>query len=300
MPHPLPYPRRYSGLARFVLPAQPRAEIWRSLAGLVLMAAIYGGVVFGALGLVWLLRGVVPFASVLAQMARAGSPMGVVMVLATFVPLALGVLAVTRWLHKRPVASLFGAGAARDFGRVFLPLLALSLCLAPLAAFDPHLGKATPVSVVLAWLPIALPLLFIQIAAEELVFRGYLLQQIAARSAKPLWWMVLPAALFGALHYAPSENGGAAIFLALWAMGFGVLAADLTARAGNLGPALAFHFANNISAIFLVGLYGQLDGLALFTLVINTRDIAAMAPYLALDCMAMVVFWLAARLMLRR
>lgn len=296
----MPHSRRYPGLARFALPAQPRAEIWRSLIGLVLIVALYAGVMLGALGLVWLMLGAVPFASVLAQIARAGSPAGVVMVLASFVPMALGVLAVTRWLHKRLVASLFGVGALGDFGRVFPPLLALSLCLAPLAAFDPHLGKATPVSVVLSWLPLALPLLFVQIAAEELVFRGYLLQQIAARSAHPLGWMVLPAVLFGALHYAPGENGAAAIFLALWAMGFGLLAADLTARAGNLGPALAFHFVNNISAIFLVGLYGQLDGLALYTLVLNTRDAAAMAPYLALDCVAMVVFWLAARLMLRR
>jgi len=290
----------YPSLARFAGPALLRAEWGRTLIGLVLIAAVYWGVVMAALALLHRFAGDVVFAGVLFEMQRAGTPFGLILVLASFLPLLGGVMLVTRLLHRRPIASLFGAGALRDFLRVFPLLLGLSLIIAASSAFDPNLGKATPASVVLSWLPIALPLLFAQIAAEELLFRGYLLQQMAARFRSPLLWMVLPAALFGALHYAPEINGPSAIFFALWAMGFGCLAADLTARAGNLGPALAFHFANNISAMFLIGLYGQLDGLSLYTLVINAHDPVAMAPYLALDCLAMGLFWLAARLRLRR
>ncbi len=47
----------------------------------------------------------------------------------------------------------------------------------------------------------------IQTGAEELVFRGYLQQQLAARFASPLIWMVLPALIFGAVHYDPATAG---------------------------------------------------------------------------------------------
>lgn len=290
----------YTALASFAAPAAPRAEIWRLLIGLALIVALYFAALLGGLGLVGLIGGEFELAMVMRAMARAGSPEGLVMVLATFVPLVFGVLLVTRFLHRRPARSLLGHGAGRDFARVFPPLFGLTLALVPLSLLDPNLGKSTPLPVLLTWVPVALPLLFLQIAAEELIFRGYLLQQIAARWRKPLWWMGLPAALFGALHYAPGQDGASAALFALWAMGFGLLAADLTARAGNLGPALAFHFANNLSAMFLIGLYGQLDGLSLYTLVINSRDLSAMAPYLAIDSLSMLVFWLLARLRLRR
>lgn len=292
----MPYPR----LARFVAPARAGSDWLRSLIGLILIAAFYWGAVMGALAVVHALAGPMVFGAVVMAMERGGTATGLMLVLLSFAPLALGVALVTRFLHRRPVASLFGPGALTDFLRVFPMLMALVVLVAATSAFDPNLGQSTPLAVLLRWLPIALPLVFVQIAAEELLFRGYLLQQIAARWAHPLWWMVLPAALFGALHYAPGQNGATAIFFALWATLFGCLAADLTARAGNLGPALAFHFANNISAMFLVGLYGQLDGLSLYTLVVNSRDPGAMAPYLALDVLALVVFWLAIRLRLRR
>lgn len=180
-----------------------------------------------------------------------------------------------------------------------VPLFGLALALFPLAFLDPNVGRSVPPATVLRWLPVMLPLLLVQIAAEELIFRGYLLQQLAARSRSPWVWMVAPSVLFGALHYSPAEFGPMALWPALWAMGFGCLAADLTARTGNLGAALALHFTNNLSSMILVGLYGQLDGLALYTIVINPRDPAAFGPYLAADVAAMLVAWLAARLALR-
>jgi len=111
--------------------------------------------------------------------------------------------------------------------------------------------------------------------------------------------MLLPSALFGMLHFSPAAFGQNAVWPVLWALIFGCLAADLTARAGNLGPALALHFTTNLSSMVLVGLYGNLDGLSLYTLVINTRDLAALGPYLAVDFASMIVAWLVARLMLR-
>ena len=84
----------------------------------------------------------------------------------------------------------------------------------------------------------------------------------------------------------------------LWRV-FGLLAADLTARTGSLGAAIGFHFGTNFSALFLTGLYGNLDGLALYNLVIDTTDTGAMVPYLMSDFAFIFVSWLLARVMLR-
>lgn len=292
-------PPAYRPLAAFAAPARPRAELWRSLAGLALIAGLYWLAVLGGLHLLRALFGDLAFLHALAAIGRAASPGAMAVVLATFAPLAMAVLFVARSLHRRGPATLFGPGAASDALRIALPLAGLALALMPLVLLDPHVGRSTPLATVLLWAPLALPLLLVQVTAEELVFRGYLLQQIAARTPAPWAWMGLPSLLFGALHYAPETYGPMALWPVVWAVLFGCLAADLTARTGNLGGALALHFANNLSAIFLVGLYGDLDGLALYTVVINPRDPAMLLPYLATDAAMIIVSWLAARLILR-
>lgn len=290
---------RYPRLARLAAPAHPRAEFWRTGLGVVLIALISWVAVFGTLGIIGHIVGPLRFAQIVASLLRAGTPAGLMMVLATFAPMALGALVVTRGLHGRSAATLFGPSLRRDFWRVAKPLFALAILGWLIALADPNVGRSTPPEVLLSWLPLALPLLALQIGAEELIFRGYLLQQLAARSQNPLLWMVLPSVAFGALHYDPSGNGAAAFWIAIWATAFGCFAADLTARAGNLGPALAFHLTNNIAAMFLVGLYGQLDGLSLFTIVIDTRTLGEVVPYLAIDSLSMLAAWLLARLALR-
>ena len=289
----------YPRLALFAAPAAARAELWRTGLGAIGIALLYLASVYALLGLLadWLAP--TTFARLMQAMSQGSTPAGLVLLLASFAPLGLAAIFVTRVLHGRGALTLLGPGAARDFLRVAGPLLAATVVLAPLAILSADVGRATPLPQVLAWLPLALPLLFVQIGAEEIVFRGYLLQQLAVRNANPILWMLLPAAIFGVLHFSPADFGQNAVWPVLWALIFGCLAADLTARAGNLGPALALHFTTNLSSMLIVGLYGNLDGLSLYTLVINTRDLAALGPYLAVDFATMIVAWLIARLMLR-
>lgn len=290
----------YPRLGPFIAPALPHAEWWRSVLGFVAIAAIYLGGTWLALFAVAQMVTPMQFVSILRQIGAGNTPAGLAMVLASFIPMALGPALVVRWLHRRPARSLLGRGAMGDFRKVLGPLLGLSLLMLPLVLLNPDVGRSTPLATVLAWLPLVLPLLIVQIGAEELVFRGYLLQQLGARFRHPVIWMGLPSVLFGALHYNPADFGANAIWPALWAGLFGCLAADLTARSGNLGAALAFHLATNFAGMVLVGLYGNLDGLALYTLVINPHDGAELAPYLAADLLSMLVAWLIARLVLRR
>lgn len=173
----------------------------------------------------------------------------------------------------------------------------LGLALLP---FAPALEPATPGGVWLVFLPLALFGILIQTGAEELVFRGYLQQQLAARFASPLVWLVFPSVLFGLAHYAPDALGGHA-WLVVAATGlFGLIAADLTARSGALGLAWGLHFANNALAILVVSAMGGLDGLALFRVPEGAEPAGGMGSMILADMVLMSVVWGACVLWLRR
>ena len=131
------------------------------------------------------------------------------------------------------------------------------------------------------------------------MFRGYLQSQLAARFAHPLVWMGVPSILFGLLHYDPVLAGDNAWVLAVWAAAFGVAAADLTARAGTLGPALALHFINNLFAIFITAPERDLDGLSLYTFPLSLDEAGLALVILPLELVFTLCAWLAARLALR-
>lgn len=294
-----PLPRAYAPLAAFTAPARQSAEIWRTLGGTGAIAVIY--LVAGWALVMLLLRSMSDIAllRLMQEVSTGSTPRGLILLLATFAPMLLAAIFVTRRFHNRSAATLFGPGTQTALRKLLPPLIGLALFTFGLTILSEHAGKSNPISTVLTWAPMALPLLAVQITAEEAIFRGYLLQQLGARWQRPWAWMVLPSALFAVLHFSPSEYGGNAIWPVLWAFAYGCLAADITARTGNLGAALAFHFANNFGSLFLVGFYGQLDGLSLYTIVINTRDLFELMPWLVLDALSILIAWLVMRLALR-
>jgi membrane protease YdiL (CAAX protease family) len=116
----------------------------------------------------------------------------------------------------------------------------------------------------MSFLPLALVGVLIQTGAEEVLFRGYMQQQLAARFSSPLMWMVLPSAIFAALHYQPEIMGDNTWLMMAAVFVFALLAADLTAVTGTIGAAWAMHFVNNALAILVVATDGPLSGLALY------------------------------------
>ncbi|WP_295530990.1 type II CAAX endopeptidase family protein [uncultured Thioclava sp.] len=280
-------------------PARHDCAFWRTVLGAIMIVAIYVGA--GWLLLLVMTQSVpsLRLVGLLSEIATGSSPRGLVILLASFAPLLLGTLFVARWWHGRAAGSLFGPNVLRDLRAVLPWLLIVSLLCTTLALFDSDVGRSTRLGTSLRWVGLALPLLAVQITAEEVLFRGYLLAQLGARWRSRWMWMVLPSALFGALHYDPGSFGPNAIWLAIWAFAFGCFAADLTARTGNIGAALALHLVNNFTSMFIVGFYGDLDGLALYTIVINARDFAILAPWLAIDALMIFIGWLMIRLILR-
>ncbi|GAA0290229.1 CPBP family intramembrane glutamic endopeptidase [Rhodovulum strictum] len=285
----------------FIHAARARPEIWRLLAGAVAILAINIGLIYAAYGLVAVLRGTAiaqsAFAAVFGTTLTAADALWL---LASFLFMLVATLVAASTFHGRGLLSLTGpAGRAvaqflRVLGALVLLYGALALILPAGADLRPNLDPARW----LMLLPLALPLVLLQVTAEEVLFRGYLQQQLAARFQSPLIWIGLPAALFALGHYQPGIAGGNAVMVTLWAGLFGIAAADLTARSGTLGPAIALHFVNNAVAILVVALDGPISGLALYTYPFAADD-PALVPLFLVDLGVLGVSWLAARVALR-
>ncbi|MDQ2090921.1 CPBP family intramembrane glutamic endopeptidase [Marimonas arenosa] len=294
---------RYAAHETLAAPARPSAQLWRLALGVALTAACFVVVSYSYFNILAGLVAPGDWPDFAAEIDAGSTPRGMFAVLGVFGLMTLTLALVMNQLHDRSLHSLLGPvnRAARDFLRVSVALLALATLLWLLpepAAMAPQPGL--PVLRWLALLPLALPLVFIQISAEELAFRGYLQSQLAARFSNPLIWMAGPAVLFGLLHYDPATAGDNASAIALTAFVFGLAAADLTARAGTLGPALALHFANNIGALLITAPQGLNDGLALQRFPFAIDDLAARATWLPHDLLTLLCAWLAARLAIRR
>lgn len=293
----------YRAHQRFVAPAQGRPQIWRLCFGIVLGAGLF--LVFNQLIFGTLFRVLEPdtVKALLGDGQTGQTASGMVILL-----LQLGLLAVAAGLvvimvHKRAPLTLIGDAAIawRHFAAVTVIMVLLTAAVWILAPYDygGSLQRNMALGRWLLLLPIALIAVLVQTSAEEIFFRGYLQQQLAARFKSPLVWMLAPAALFGFLHYVPESAGSNAVTIALWATVFGVLMADLTARSGTLGPAMAVHFVNNVSALVLTSVPDEMSGLALFVLPFGLGDEAKMAAWLPVDFALLMVSWLAARLAIR-
>ncbi|SIO13537.1 type II CAAX endopeptidase family protein [Vannielia litorea] len=207
-----------------------------------------------------------------------------------------------RAVHWRGFLSLFGPGAhaVGDFFRVLYWLVPLYIAAAAFlpTSYDLIPNAAMPVNRWMLYLPLGLAAVAVQAGTEELFFRGYLTQQIAAGTRAGNWaWMAAPAILFALLHWTASA-GDNAIWFCLWAFVFGLVAADLTARAGNLGPALALHIVNNGVALLGVTVPGPVAGLALYHTPF-AADAGVIPGLMPAEFGVLLVGWLAARVAIR-
>lgn len=295
------FPLRYAPMRGFITPAIGKAALWRTLAGLGIAIALYAAAMQVLAYLIVTGLGPVSGPLALHHLASGETPAALIGLLFTFLGLAFGLALGMGLMLNRGLGSLIGPGrtALRCFLWVVLPLFGLWVVLLPFATLSPEVSPHLSFQDQLLWLPLALPGLLVQTGTEELIFRGYLQQQLAARWTAPWVWMGLPSALFGLLHWAPEETGALAPLIVAWAFAFGLVAADLTARTGNLGAAVAVHFATNAQSLFLVGMAGNMQGLALFNAVLPEGQPWAELPYLAVDSLSLLVSWLAARVILR-
>lgn len=160
-------------------------------------------------------------------------------------------------------------------------------------------------------LPVAVFAILVQVTTEEIVFRGYLQQQLACLSTSRWLWMAVPSCMFGAWHFWNGNSTTEGLVYVFWATLLGLACADLTARTGTLGAAIGLHLATNFTAIMFFATEGwPMSGLALVVYPYQDVDqisaeIAAVAtPWMIYSMLIMglsvLIIWLAARIAVRR
>jgi len=244
---------RTAALEAFVVPARRRPALWRTLVGTLVAGAL------------WLF--IIGFCLALASpLGGAATRAGLLLFLGSFAGLLAGVVLAAAVLQCRGPGTLIGPGGLRP--RAFCVGVAAAAAAAmvagPLTLAATAPTQQMSLATWAAWLPLALPAVLLQSAAEEVAFRGFLMQSLAARFASPLAWWLGPALLFGLLHWNPQGLGANAWLGVVATTAIGLLLADVTRATGNLSAAIGLHFANNVMAMLVVAMPSPVSSLALF------------------------------------
>lgn len=295
---------RTENFEAYIAKARLYPQIWRIILGCLTGFAVF---LIGTMVIVAVLSGFLgvenPYSyELVAALERGETPVHMAIVLATFIPMALGAIAMAAW-HWRGLADLLGT--RHRFVELFFKCA--GIIFATTAVYfaismvigGPDLISHHSLKTWLGFLPWALPLLFVQITAEELVFRGYLQQQLAARFKGFFWWMILPSLVFALGHYKPDVDPLLAVMIIFATLLFGVIAADLTRLTGSLAAAMGLHFANNFFSLLVIGVPGQLSGIALFHTPFDMENVDGIAGFLALDIGILILIWIIARRVVR-
>ncbi|GGE52736.1 CPBP family intramembrane glutamic endopeptidase [Actibacterium pelagium] len=277
---------------QFFAPARERPQLWRLFVGLAVFLFSYVGFVAIMAVVMYPVLGPLNYFGWLSGLRVPSTPGHVLFLLFSFFGMMIGVFLATSACHGRSPLSLFGPihYAIPDFLKTLLTLVPIYGVVGLYFLASSDSAPNLPLAQWLALLPLALPLILIQVTAEELLFRGYLPQQLAARFKAQWVWMLVPAIVFAALHY-DGRSGVGAFSVLLTIFVFAVIAMDLTARAGSLGPAIALHFVNNCFALLVLSVPGTITGLSLFTAPFDILSSAEVAKSALLDLALLYLLW---------
>ena len=164
----------------------------------------------------------------------------------------VGIWLVMRFLHKQPLASLYGANQRIDwrqglkgFTAVVLSSIVAEVLLS-IAGYSVFEWSGWSWGAWLLLLPLLALVTWVQTSAEELLFRGYLMRGLASSRRNPWVWAVIPSVLFVLLHISPDMSGSLAVVELAGIASITALLVFTVLRTGNLGGAMGVHFGNNI------------------------------------------------------
>lgn len=263
----------------------------------------------GILG-TWLIVGSIPVILLLFYVMADGDPasgftetgftgipvlLDFTVTMSTFFPFIVATLLAVRFIHARPLRTLVTGWERIRWDRIFeggLVWFGLAAVIAVVEALQ-HPGRY-----VLTFQPLtlavyaifALILIPIQTSAEELFFRGYMLQWMGLLLKNKWALALINGVLFFLPHAANPEMSSSsnAILMGLGYFAFGFFAALITVEDNGMELALGMHASNNLfAAIFANYNVSALPSPALFTV----QELDA-AYGLVSTVLAMIVFYL--------
>ncbi len=237
---------------------------------------------------VWLVLGSLPFVAAAIVLNLDGNPAtdvdlttaqltGVdpiwsfLLLMLSFVVFLGGTAAAVVVVHQRPFVSLITPANAINWRRVGQGLAVWVVLAATMSLVESVLypGRYQLTFDAARFIPFALASLVfipIQTTAEELFFRGYVLQSIGLLAKNPMVLSLLSGFLFMLPHLANPEVAVNFWLLSLFYFAFGAFLAYITLKDNSLELALGIHAGNNLfTAIFANYVGGALATPAIFT-----------------------------------
>jgi membrane protease YdiL (CAAX protease family) len=230
------------------LAAAGRNDWWRYALGLVAIVFATG---IGGAAAVPLFRLGAGLGTSLAALT------GFVAIMFPFAVVLAAALIVLPRLHRRPWRSFVTGrrafdrrGALVSFAVTF-GLFVLAILL-ELASTPGDLEFARTAGPILLFLPFVVLLIPIQVLAEEVVFRGYLLQLVARLTGRTWLRLLIPTALFSLLHLGNPDVTYGGIWGALTVVVIALYLAHLAIRGNGLEHAAGFHLGLNLFGLVVV------------------------------------------------
>jgi membrane protease YdiL (CAAX protease family) len=264
---------RYLDLARL-----GRNAWWRYLLGVC------------TIGFFWIVLGYVPYMMLVGAGLEPTPLLEFVAVNLSIFMMVAGLAVTVKWIHGRPLMSLVAPDLRVDWRRMARGAGAW-LVIGAVMAVAEHLlfpGRYYLSYNPERFYPFLLAVLLLtplQAAAEELVFRGYLMQGLGLLTRRPLVVAVASSVIFTLPHLMNPEveQYGTAIMAANY-FAIGMLLATATLRDGRLELAIGLHAVNNV----FLALLANYEGSALATESVFTA--AELDPVFSLAVLVLGAF----------
>ena len=165
-------------------------------------------------------------------------------------------LVAIKWIHKRPVLSVFTGRDQLDWMRIctsfFIVFFFLTIISALQICFSDDIIWSFEWNTFFPLLLIACLIIPIQTTIEELLFRGYLLQGIKRRLGSNIQAVVLSGFFFGLIHLGNPEIEAIGVHVLSHYVLLGLFLGLLTLFDNGLELSMGFHAANNIFAALMI------------------------------------------------
>lgn len=168
----------------------------------------------------------------------------------------LAILLSIKYLHKRPILSVFTARSAFDWKRFFSAffiwgsIMGVFLTLA-IVSSDQITWNFNPETFV-PLLLISLFLIPLQTTCEEVLFRGYLFQGFGILYKKGWITVLVTGVLFGLLHSANPEVDKLGYGIMVYYIGTGIFLGLITLLDDGLELSMGYHAVNNVFAALIL------------------------------------------------